>query len=129
MGHFLLLRNSTTEAKETTRIETTSFINTTGRCIFLFVSFQRQNKDLGGDGVFRILLKDESQEITEQAILNGSEIFSSRMVFSQNWLRIFHPFPDGVHKVILEAEQAEEANSFMLDDIEITYCQEMSELL
>ena len=128
MGNFLLLRDSTIATKETAEIET-SFINTTGRCIFLFVSFEKHNCSLCGDGTFRILLKNELQEITEEAILNGSEIFNSGLEFGQIWMPLFHEFPDGIHKVILKAEQAEETNSFMLDDIEITHCHEMSELI
>ena len=127
MGNYLLLRNSTIDANETAGMET-SFINTTGRCIFLFVSFEKHSCSLCGDGIFRIVLKNESQETSEEALLSGTEIFNSGIKFGQKWMPLFHEFPDGVHKVILEVEQAINPNSFMLDDIEITHCQEMSEL-
>ena len=110
-------------------METVNYINTTNRCVFLFVSFHKTDKTFGGDGIFRVLLKSESQLITEEVVLNGSEVYNNYFRTDQNWLRIYRKLPDGLHKVILRAEQYKDANSFMVDDIDISHCSEIRKFL
>ena len=46
--------------------------------------------------------------------------------YGKNWMPLFHTLPEGVHKIIIEAEQISNGgNNFMLDNIEITTCDNM----
>ena len=122
IGHFLLFREANKKGHSIARIETEKFLNTTGRCLFLFVSQTSKIHKIRGQ--LRILSKAENQLTTKKETLDPGD--PAPEGYGKNWMPLFHALPEGIHKIIIEAEQfSNGGNNFMLDNIEITTCDNM----